>query len=199
MYGLIMRLFQKDMFFLIPYSEKEANLSIAYPDYPKNIKLNIDDMWNRMYDIVSRYLNQNFRITDKFEITRYMMGICNKPKMDNTYFVGNCFGTISPGMGFGQFASILTGIYSAYDICGKGRYEKLVKPLLENYNHSLVLRRFLETLNDNELDFIIKNLDNKLINGLINKISNINNRFEVLGALTPFLRLWNKYKNIKNK
>lgn len=72
---------------MIPFSEKEANLVISYPDYLDNIKLDINDMWGKFYSLVCKKLDQNFRITDNFEITRYMMGICNKPKIDNTYFV----------------------------------------------------------------------------------------------------------------
>jgi flavin-dependent dehydrogenase len=94
---------------LLPFSEKEANLVIAYPGYPSNIKLDINDIRDRFYSSACRDLKQNFKITDNFQIARYMMGICNKPKVDNTYFVGNCFGSMSPGLGFGQFTSIVTG------------------------------------------------------------------------------------------
>lgn len=34
---------------MIPFSEKEANLVFAYPDYPDNIKLDINDMWDKFY------------------------------------------------------------------------------------------------------------------------------------------------------
>ena len=183
---------------LIPFSNKEANLVIAYPDYPDNIKLDINDMWQKFYDLACRELDQNFSITDKFEITRYMMGICNKPKIDNTYFVGNCFGTISPGLGFGQFASILTGIYCAYDICGIGSYEELTKPLIENYNHSLVFRKFLENLTDGEIDFNVKNLDNKVISQLVDNACSTDGGMNVLHLATPLMRLWNNYKGVKS-
>lgn len=179
---------------LIPFSEKEANLVIAYPDYPDNIKLDLNDIWEKFYSLACKNLDQNFKITDNFEITRYMMGICNKPKIDNTYFVGNCFGAISPGLGFGQYTSILTGIYSAYDICGFGTYKELAKPLFENYKHSLVFRRFLENLTDNEFDFHVKNLDKKVIDKLIDKICSNNSSLDILKLTTPIMRLWNDYK-----
>lgn len=182
---------------LIPFSESEANLVIAYPDYPNNIKLDINTIWESFYSTACKDLDQNFRITDRFEITRYMMGICDKPIIDNTYFVGNCFGTISPGLGFGQFASMLTGIYSAYDLCNLGKYEELVKPLFENYNKSIILRRFLENLNDDNIDLIIKNLDNKLFNGIIDKVCSNESQLEVLKVLTPSMTIWNNYKNSK--
>lgn len=182
----------------MPFSEKEANLVIAYPDYPDNIKLDINTIWEGLYNLACKDLGQKLRITDKFEITRYMMGICNTPKIDNTYFVGNCFGTISPGLGFGQFASILTGIYAAYDICGLGKYEELVKPLFKNYNHSLVLRRFLENFDDKDLDFAVKNLDNKLIDKIIDTICSNNSKIDLLEGITPLMKLWNNYKKLKD-
>ena len=183
---------------LMPFSEKEANLVIAYPDYPDNIKLDINDMWKKFYNLSCKNLNQNLKITDNFEITRYMLGICNKPKIDNTYFVGNCFGTISPGLGFGQYTSILTGVYSACDICGVGSYEELSKPLFENYSHSLVLRTFLENLTDDEIDFQVKNLNNKIMDKLVDKLCSSTNSIELLKLSTPFMRLWNNYKEFKN-
>lgn len=182
----------------IPFSEKETNLVIAYPNYPDNIKLDINAMWKKFYNLASKDLEQDFRITDKFEITKYMMGICNTPKIDNTYFVGNCFGSISPGLGFGQFAAILTGIYSAQDICGIGKYEELVKPLLKNYNNSLVLRKFLENLKDDDLDFAIKNLDNKLVDKLIDTICGNDSKIDLLKGITPLMKLWNDYRKIRH-
>jgi flavin-dependent dehydrogenase len=130
-------LLPKGYAWLIPYSQTEANLVIAYPDYPENGNLDIEEIWRVFFDLACKELNQSFRITDQFQITRYIMGICTSPKIDNTYFVGNCFGALSPGLGFGQFSSILTGVYSAHDLCGMGNYECLVKPLFENYRNSL--------------------------------------------------------------
>jgi flavin-dependent dehydrogenase len=173
---------------LIPFSEKEANLVIAYPDYPENIKLDINDMWEKYYTLVCNKLDQNFEIIDNFEITRYIMGICNKAKINNTYFVGNCFGTISPGMGFGQYTSILTGIYSAQDICGVGKYEELTKPLFENYNHSLVFRKFIEELTDDKIDTAVKNLDAKILGKLADAICGNESSIDLLKLANPIMR-----------
>lgn len=126
------------------------------------------------------------------------MGICDKPKIDNTYFVGNCFGTISPGLGFGQYTSILTGVYSAYDICGLGSYEKLANPLFENYNHSLQFRRFLESLSDDQIDFVVKSLDSKITDKLVDKACNSNSSINLLKLSTPIMRMWNNYKELKS-
>lgn len=105
---------------------------------------------------------------------------------------------MSPGVGFGQYASILTGVYSAYDICQVGSYKELTKPLFENYNHSLVLRRFLEHLTDDEIDFHVKNLDKKIIGDFIDKVCSSNSGIELLKLSTPLMRLWNNYKEFKS-
>lgn len=183
---------------LIPYSEKESNLVMAYPDYPNNIKLDINEMWKKFYDMACKDLDQNFKVTDSFEVTRYMMGICNSPKIENTYFVGNCFGTISPGLGFGQYTSLLTGIYAAHDICKIASYKKLSIPLFENYNHSLILRRFLENLTDEQLDSHIKNLDSKFLGSIFDKLCSDTSSNEILKVLTPAMRIINNYNDSKD-
>lgn len=177
---------------IIPYSYSEANLVMMYPDYPSTMKLDINVMWDRFFEKTSRDLNQKFKITDKFEVTKYLVGICGKPKVESTYFSGNCFGTISPGLGFGQFTSILTGIYSAYDICGLGSYDQMVKPLIKNYERSLVLRRYLENLSDENLDFMIKSSRMELLQKMINHVCDKNSRSQLLRNAAPFMKVFNK-------
>lgn len=180
-------LLPKGYAWVIPYSEKEANMVIAYPDYPENEALDINQIWNSFYDLACKDLDQNFRITDQFEIRHYLMGICNSPKINQTYFVGNCFGALSPGLGFGQFTSILTGIYAAYDICGLGKYETFVKPLFKNYKNSLVLRRFLERLDDDRFDLLVNSVNLKLIDSVVSHLFGSQSSFDLLKWLTPFL------------
>jgi hypothetical protein len=64
-----------------------------------------------------------------------------------------------PFMGFGQYASILSGVYAAYDLCGLGNYEELMAPLRRGYEDSLVLRRSLEQFSNEGLDRIVRSLD----------------------------------------
>lgn len=144
--------------FLIPYSEKEANISIAIPDLSENNDVNINELWDLFYQKVRAQLNQELPITDQFQITRYQMGICQSPRIGNTFYVGNCFGTMMPFMGFGQYASILSGVYAAYDLCGLGKYEEMMVPLRESYENALVLRRAMEQLSNEGIDLIIRGL-----------------------------------------
>lgn len=142
--------------FLIPYSKKEANISIAIPDLPENADVNISNLWELFYQKVRSQLNQELSITDNFQITRYPVGICKSARIGNTFYVGNCFGSMMPFMGFGQYNAILSGIYAAYDLCGKGKYENLMEPLRQSYENSLVLRRAMEQISNEGLDRILR-------------------------------------------
>ncbi|MCM3160743.1 NAD(P)/FAD-dependent oxidoreductase [Metabacillus litoralis] len=144
--------------FLIPFSENEASISIAIPDLPVNANVNINNLWDFFYEKVRSKFKQALPITDQFQVTRYPIGICRSGRVGNTFYIGNCYGTMMPFMGFGQYASILSGIYAAYDLCGFGRYEELMKPFRKSYEDSLVLRRAMEQLSNNGLDRIIHSL-----------------------------------------
>lgn len=146
--------------FLLPYSETEAVITMGYPDYPENQSVNVESLWEKFYAKVRQDLKQDLRITDQFNISRYIMGLCKYPRLANTFFVGNCFGAMMPGFGFGQLASMLTGIYAAHDLCGKGKYEELVKPLKKSYHNSLVIRHAMEGLDNHKLDLLVNLLNN---------------------------------------
>ncbi|MDS1029241.1 NAD(P)/FAD-dependent oxidoreductase [Bacillota bacterium LX-D] len=149
--------------YLIPFSGKEANIVFAFPDYPHNAALNIEDLWEKFYTRVCQDLGQNLRVTDTFEVKKYIIGRCLKPRINNILFTGNCFGTINPAFGFGQFNSILTGIYAAKHLCNLGDYEELTKGIKKNYLNSLVLRRIMEQLNNPQLDLLVRFLESKLV------------------------------------
>jgi len=154
--------------YLIPFTEREANIVIAYPEYPENINLDLNILWENFFSRVCEDFRLNLRITDTFEISEYIIGICQYPRIGNTFFTGNCFGSIMPFLGFGQFAALLTGIYAAYDICGLGDYQDLTIPLRKSYENSLVLRRSLEKLNNAKMDFLVEKLNGSLGNMLFN-------------------------------
>ena len=143
--------------FLIPYSDKEANISLAVPDLPATENAT-NELWNVFHQKVREQLKQDLPITDQFHITRYPIGICRSVRIGNTFYVGNCFGSMMPFMGFGQFAALLSGIYAAYDLCGIGKYEELMKPLRQSYENSLVLRRSMEQLSNEGIDRIMRSL-----------------------------------------
>ncbi|MDG5473659.1 NAD(P)-binding protein [Jeotgalibacillus sp. ET6] len=157
----------KGMGYLLPHSEQEASLILVYPQYPENEMLKKEDLWERFFLECCRKLNQKLSIISTFELEDYQIGKTVTPRIGNTFFVGNCFGSIMPFFGFGQFESMLTGIYAAHDIAGKGRYEDLVRPLYKSYHDSLTLRRGIEQLNNKQLDFLAASIRQPLIKRLL--------------------------------
>ncbi len=154
--------------YLIPYSEQEANIVIAYPDTPENRKKNDDQLWDDFFSDVCEKLGQELKKTDEFEIEDYILGICDSPRIGNTFFTGNCYGAIMPFLGFGQFSAILTGVYAAYDLCGLGNYEELTGNLRDSFQNSMVLRRGIEKLDNHKLDLLVKSLQGKAGERLFN-------------------------------
>lgn len=162
----------------IPISKDKANLVLAYPEYSENQSFDIEDLWKKYYDRAQKDFGQSLKIIDKFQIENYYLGKCIRPRIGNTFFVGNCYG-IMPFLGFGQFTAIVTGVFAALDILGKGNYEKLIKDLDKSYKNSLTLRRGLEKLDNDKLDALIKIISGKagelVFNNSINYLSIFSN------------------------
>ena len=177
----------KGMVYLLPHSDQEASLVLAYPQYPENESLDKEQLWKKCFAECSEKLDQELQIIDEFSVKDYRIGKSEFPRIGNTFFVGNCWGAITPAFGFGQLESMLTGIYAAQDIVGEGDYEMLVEPLAQGYQDSLTLRRAFEKLDNKQMDRITKSINNKLIEGLITS-KNIN-FFKVLSRMIhPFNR-----------
>jgi flavin-dependent dehydrogenase len=167
--------------YFIPFSEHEATLVIAYPDYPENRQKD-QPLWEDFFRRASLDLGQDLHITDNFEITRYKIGLCDNPRIGNTFFTGNCFGAIMPFLGFGQYPALLTGIYAAMDLCGQGDYNHLTKHLRDSYQYALTLRRALEKLDNAKLDRLVQGLKTDSAERLLNT------RYNFLKAAAGFLR-----------
>ncbi|WP_168120492.1 NAD(P)/FAD-dependent oxidoreductase [Paenibacillus sp. HB172176] len=145
--------------YLIPFSETQANLVLAVPEIEKNRHLDAERQWGMVHAQAQNELMQPLQVSDHFHIHGYSIGLCDAGRIGNTFYVGNCFGALMPFLGFGQYCSLLTGIYAAYDLCGKGNYEKLTKPLRDSYERSLILRRGAERLTNDSLDLIVHALN----------------------------------------
>ncbi|MBM7553215.1 NAD(P)-binding protein [Thalassobacillus pellis] len=157
----------KGMGYLLPHSKTQATLVIVYPQYEDDWIQNRKGFWEAFVKQASHTLNQEVVIEKEFTITDYMVGKCRYPRIGNTFFVGNCFGAITPFLGFGQTGSILSGIYAAQDICGLGDYEALCKPLFKDYDDSLVLRRGVEKLSNHQLDLVTRSLHNSMVKKVV--------------------------------
>ena len=144
--------------YLIPLSHTKANIVIGVPEYPQTKRYDIDELWDNYRMEVSQKLNQSFLITDTFEVKNYIIGLCKKGRIGNTFFVGNNFGSIMPFLGFGQFAAILSGIFAAHDLLGIGDYNKLTKSIRDSYHESITLRRTMEKMDNSKYDILVKSL-----------------------------------------
>jgi len=91
-----------------------------------------------------------------------------------------------PALGFGQFESVLTGVYAAYDILGLGQYEELVKELRKSYENSLIIRKTLEGLDNQKLDSIVKFLDYAIVDKAFDTTTDI----DFLSILSKGLKLF---------
>ncbi|MCA0970452.1 NAD(P)/FAD-dependent oxidoreductase [Halobacillus litoralis] len=177
----------KGMAYLLPHSDSKASLVLVYPQYHENERLDKEELWEMCYQECCRRLDQDLKIISNFSLKDYMIGKAEHSRIGNTFFIGNCWGAITPAFGFGQFESMLTGIYAAEDIAGKGDYEELTKHLSQGYHDSLTLRRGLEKLDNQKLDLLTKSISNKFAEELITS-KNIN-LFKIIGrALHPFSR-----------
>jgi flavin-dependent dehydrogenase len=143
--------------YILPFSDTEANVVISYPQLNSKNE-NDQELWNQFYKVVCSNLKQSLKVTDQFHIKDYLIGRCKYPRIGNTFFTGNCFGSLMPFLGFGQFTALLTGIYAAYDLCGLGNYEVLTKPLFKKYKNSLVLREVFEKLDNPIQDMIVNQM-----------------------------------------
>ncbi|MDP4106886.1 MAG: NAD(P)/FAD-dependent oxidoreductase [Bacillota bacterium] len=143
--------------YILPFSKTEANIVFSYPQLGTTTE-NDHELWNTFYKAVCTNLKQSLKVTDQFHIKDYLIGSCKYPRIGNTFFTGNCFGTLMPFLGFGQFTSLLTGIYAANDLCGLGKYEALTKPLLKKYRNSLILREAFEKLDNQKQDMIVNHM-----------------------------------------
>ncbi|KPV43078.1 NAD(P)/FAD-dependent oxidoreductase [Alicyclobacillus ferrooxydans] len=170
--------------FLIPFSPTEATVVLAFAEYKGLQAYDKTALWEMFFNRVCTDLNQNLKVTDQFEVNEYVMGIAESPRLGNTFFVGNCYGALMPGMGFGQFASILTGVYAAKDIVGLGRYETLTNELRHSYDHSRTLRRMMETLDNDGLDNFVQ-----MLNGVWGRML-VHSRVNVLKWASYAARPW---------
>lgn len=170
--------------YMIPLSENLANIVIAYPD--NNDEYDSDLLWDAFYKDAKKELNQELPIEDLWSVSKYQIGKCKRPRIGNTFYVGNCYGSIMPFLGFGQFASILSGVYSAYDICGIDDYEKSLKNLESSYKNSIILRKGMEKLDNDKFDMIVKRLDGIAGKLIFNKNTNFLNL--ISKAISPIIK-----------
>ncbi|ARI77934.1 NAD(P)-binding protein [Halobacillus mangrovi] len=162
----------KGLVYFLPHSETLGTLVLIYPQYDEMMAKKKETLWSIALERASYTLKQSLTIEEDFSKRDYVVGKCQYPRIGNTFFTGNCFGAVTPFLGFGQTGSILSGIYAAQDMCGIGNYEKLCKPLYKDYQDSQVLRKTIERLSNDQFDFVTKVLRVKAVESMVTHKNN---------------------------
>jgi flavin-dependent dehydrogenase len=144
----------KGYVYLLPYDEENANIAIATP-------VNHADM-SILKERLLQFIDISSKITDEFKIEDYIIGRPEKSRIGNTYFIGNCGGNIFPFMGFGQFGAMLSGLLAADSIIYNIDFDEQIQFLRKSYGRSLILRRFMEEMDNENFDKMVKVLQGKV-------------------------------------
>ncbi|WLR52960.1 NAD(P)-binding protein [Bacillus tianshenii] len=182
------RIAPKGMGYLLPHNDLEATLVTVYPLYPENEGIDKQELWHQFKKKAEHDLGQHLEIIDPFVVTDYIVGKSRYPRIGNTFFIGDCFGAVTPFLGFGQFSAMLTGVYAALDLAGKDNYERLAQPLYQNYHDSLTLRRAIEKLDNQGLDLVTKSLHLQVVERALTG-RNFNPLKLLSRTLRPFARV----------
>ncbi|MFZ5352243.1 MAG: NAD(P)/FAD-dependent oxidoreductase [Bacillota bacterium] len=137
----------KGYVYQMAYDEKAAHLAIATPQDNADMQLLKDRLLN--------HINFSGRITNEFEIRNYVIGRTDCSRIGNMFFTGNCGGFIMPFLGFGQFGSILSGIYTGKAIALGKDVSKELQPMKKSYKLSLNLRRAMECMENDDFDRLV--------------------------------------------
>ncbi|WLR51713.1 NAD(P)/FAD-dependent oxidoreductase [Bacillus tianshenii] len=184
----------KGMGYLIPHTNTEASLVLVYPEYTENEKYVKEELWKRFLDTAEKNIHQSLEVVSEYELSNYVIGEARYPRIGNTLFVGNCYGVINPFLGFGQFISMLTGVYAALDICGVEQYEKLLKPVKKDYRDSLALRRALEYMQNPQYDLIAEILSKEFVGKTL-----VSPKYSLLKVISKAILLVNWQKGLNQE
>ncbi|WP_334077809.1 NAD(P)/FAD-dependent oxidoreductase [Paenibacillus sanfengchensis] len=168
--------------YLLPFTEKLANIVIAFREGVNDDGLELKEKWALFFDRVCTDLGQDLQVTDQFEVNGYKVGQCRRARVGNTFFTGNCLDSVMPLFGFGQFPAILSGIYAAEDLCGGTPYIEATRAIHASYDNSMVIRKLYERLDTGQKDRLVKMLNGKMGEKLLTT------RFDVLKIASRLLR-----------
>jgi digeranylgeranylglycerophospholipid reductase len=106
-------------------------------------------------------------LTELHEVRYLPIGQPSKVTHDNLVLTGNLAGAITPALGFGLHAAILSGLYAAESIVLGKDYNQLMSHHNKEYHWSLALRNAMEMLSQDQYDMIINGLDSAISKAVI--------------------------------
>lgn len=153
------RLSKKCMVYFAPFDENEAcYCTVAIPSSPEEL----DTLWSRTIE----ELNFEPIPHTEFKFEEYKMGRVLTKQIGKKLLIGAAGGFVLPFMGFGQIPSILSGVYAAESIITGKDYNKLTSWFNRSYTDELVLRKYVNQLDNKGLDRLVSFLNMPVINNL---------------------------------
>lgn len=152
--------------YLVPMSNNLANLKVSFPS--KNIKdnsnINLDSInsrWQHFFKMINNKFGNKLSLLEVKEFSRIINQFSPVGRIGNSYFAGNCLGSLMPMLGFDQFFSISSGAYAAYSILGHGSYDDLKLNLMKQLSKLLTISQGMTNLNNSYYDAMTRALDTK--------------------------------------
>ncbi len=183
------RLSKRCMVFFVPFDENEAcYCTVAIPSSPEEL----DTLWSRtVEELEIKPIPQS-----EFKYEEYKLGRATTKQIGKKLLVGAAGGFVLPFMGFGQIPSILSGIHAAESIITGKDYNKLSSWFDKHYENSLILRKYVDNMDNNGFDKLISFLNLPMADKLA---ANTNLPVLSIAAKTVCVRnLIKGYKGIKN-
>ncbi|SNX53376.1 FAD-dependent oxidoreductase [Thermoanaerobacterium sp. RBIITD] len=145
--------------YLAPFDDKRAVLVLIVPYVTRE---EVAKYWNNFL----RIEKINMDIVNIYDY-EHISGNCFPHRFENLYFIGNAGGAIEPFLGFGQFASIMSGALAAKSIATGSDFEKEMLQLSNQNINMLELRKAIDTMDNDKYDRLIKILSAPLIKQLV--------------------------------
>lgn len=135
--------------YLAPFDHRYAGAAVFIPDAtPEEL--------DRYFEVFCRGAELGGEIVLPFKVEGYPVGMTSRLRHDKLLFVGNAGGFIEPAFYFGQFHSLASGVLAGRAIARDQNYEDLVVPHVARIKRFLPIRRFLDTLDDEDFDRFVR-------------------------------------------
>ena len=181
------QLSKKCMVYFAPFDTNQASYcTVAMPSALEEL----DTLWSRT---VSE-LNIHPIPQTEFKFEEYKLGRASTRQIGKLLLTGAAGGFVEPFMGFGQISSILSGIHAAESIITGANYNALTSWFNKHYADSLTLRRYANTMNNDDFDKLVSSLKIYPLNQLMSGTN-----IPVLGMAAKAVRLRNLIKYVAPK
>ncbi len=180
------KLSKQCMVYFAPFDTESASYcTVAIPSSPEEL----DNLWSRTIE--------ELKITPvpktEFKVEEYKIESVTSKQIGKIILTGAAGGFVEPFLGFGQIPSILSGIYAAESIVTGKDYTKLVSWFDKKYNNFLILRKYVNTLDNEGFDKLVSFLN-------VPKVSNLiaNSNIPVMTMAAKAIGSTNFMRNNKN-